>query len=291
MKRAYMKYIAALLLFGSNGIVASRIALSSHEIVLLRTLLGGLLLMLLCFAQRKGFRFCKERRSRFFLCASGAAMGASWLCLFEAYARIGVGLSSLLYYCGPVFVMALSPFLFQEKLNAAKITGFILVLCGMCMLQGKAAVKNGHGLGYACGAISALLYACMVLCNKKATGIEGLENAALQLCTAFLTVAAYTLSKQGFALRPAPSDMLPVLVLGLVNTGLGCYLYFSSIGALPVQAVAICGYLEPLSAVLFSVAILGERLSPAQGAGAFLIIGGALLAQYRRIRPPVGTKT
>ena len=34
----YVKYIAALLLFGSNGIVASRIHLESSEIILLRPL-------------------------------------------------------------------------------------------------------------------------------------------------------------------------------------------------------------------------------------------------------------
>lgn len=40
MKQSYFKYIIALLLFGSNGIVASFIRLNSYEIVLLRTLLG-----------------------------------------------------------------------------------------------------------------------------------------------------------------------------------------------------------------------------------------------------------
>jgi hypothetical protein len=33
MNKAYLKYIAALLLFGSNGIVASHISLNSYEIV------------------------------------------------------------------------------------------------------------------------------------------------------------------------------------------------------------------------------------------------------------------
>ena len=47
MKRSYYKYISALLLFGSNGIVASFIALSSYEIVLLRTLIGSILLIVL----------------------------------------------------------------------------------------------------------------------------------------------------------------------------------------------------------------------------------------------------
>ena len=41
MKQGYLKYILALLLFGTNGIVASHIHIPSYEIVLLRTLIGN----------------------------------------------------------------------------------------------------------------------------------------------------------------------------------------------------------------------------------------------------------
>ena len=71
-----------------------------------------------------------------------------------------------------------------------------------------------------------------------------------------------------------------VLLLGVVNTGFGCWLYFSSIGALPVQTVSVCGYLEPLSAVFFSVLLLHEALPPARWIGAAMILGGAMLAEF-----------
>jgi len=54
---------------------------------------------------------------------------------------------------------------------------------------------------------------------------------------------------------------------------------FSSIGHLTVQMVAICGYLEPLSAVAFSVLFLREILQPIQVLGAVLVIGGAIFAE------------
>jgi drug/metabolite transporter (DMT)-like permease len=75
------------------------------------------------------------------------------------------------------------------------------------------------------------------------------------------------------------SDWIPILILGLLNTGIGCYFYFSSIGHLPVQTVAIFGYLEPLSAVTFSVMFLREILQPIQVLGAVLVIGGAVIAE------------
>ena len=70
-----------------------------------------------------------------------------------------------------------------------------------------------------------------------------------------------------------------ILILGVVNTGIGCYLYFSPLSKLPVQTVAVCGYLEALSAVVFAAVLLGEIMTSIQIVGAILIIGGAMIGE------------
>ena len=275
--KSYFKYILALLLFGSNGVVASHIALSSYEIVLLRTLIGSLLLIVLFLLNKGRFTFLQKKTDFLFLAASGAAMGISWMFLYEAYQQIGVSLSSLLYYCGPVIVMVLSPILFREKLTTPKITGFLFVVVGVILVNGRIVESGESSWGLFCGAMSAVMYAFMVICNKKASRITGLENSTLQLTISFLTVAIIVGVRQGIAFEIAAENWLWILFLGLVNTGIGCYFYFSSIGELPVQTVAIYGYLEPLSAVLFSVMLLHETMLPPQVVGAVLIICGAIL--------------
>ena len=279
MNKAFLKYIFALLLFGSNGIAASFIELSSLQIVLLRTGIGSLLLLALFLLGGGKFRFYKHRRAFSFLVVSGIAMGTSWLFLYEAYGRIGVGVASLLYYCGPVIVMALSPLLFGERLTANKAVGFLSVLAGVVFINGNAFNGGGDVWGVVCGLISAVMYAFMVICNKKAKDIEGLENATLQLVIAFLSVAVAAGLKRGYAMEISSASVLPILVLGLLNTGVGCYLYFSSIGRLKVQTVAVCGYLEPLSAVVFSALFLRETMLPLQVVGAVLVIGGAMYGE------------
>ena len=279
MKGSYFKYIFGLLLFGSNGIVASFILLNSYEIVLLRTMIGSLLLMTLFFVGRGKLTFYQHKKQFLSLAVSGIAMGASWMFLYEAYARIGVSISSLLYYCGPVIVMALSPLLFKEKLTAVKVIGFLSVLCGVFLVNGNTFGGNSDTFGILCGLLSAVMYSLMVIFNKKAANITGLENAALQLLISFLTVAVFVGLKQGFMINIPQSSILSILILGLLNTGIGCYFYFSSIGNLPVQTVAICGYLEPLSAVLFSVLLLKEMMSPIQVIGAVMILGGAVFGE------------
>ena len=277
MKRDFCKYILALVLFGSNGVVASRIALSSYEIVLLRTGIGSALLMALFLLRGGKFHFRQHKGEFAFLTASGIAMGVSWMFLYEAYQRIGVSLSSLLYYCGPVIVMALSPLLFREKLTAAKIVSFLVVAMGVVAVNGGVEGGIQDHWGLFCGAMSALMYAAMVICNKKAVHITGMENSALQLLVSFLTAAVFVGARQGLSLAVPAGNWPWILLLGLMNTGFGCYCYFSSIGSLPVQTVAICGYLEPLSAVVFSVVLLHETMTPLQALGAAAVVGGAIL--------------
>lgn len=195
--------------------------------------------------------FYKYKLQCVFLAVSGIAMGTSWMFLYEAYVRIGVSIASLLYYCGPIIVIAFSPLIFKEKLSKNKIVGLIAVLIGAILINGNAFDGSGDMFGIVCGLFSAIMYAFMVICNKKAQNIVGFENATLQLTIAFLTVAVFVGIKQGYIMQITSIDIIPILVLGLLNTGIGCYFYFSSIGKLKIQTVAICGYLEPLSAVMF----------------------------------------
>lgn len=280
--KTFLKYVIALLLFGSNGIVASRISLSSYEIVFTRTLIGSLFLILIFVLRRQRARFGQNKQHFLYLAISGIAMGASWMFLYEAYQQIGVSLATLAYYCGPVIVMMLSPLLFKEKMTRVKLGGFLAVLLGMVLANGQSLLQGRVSWGLIFGVLAACMYAVMVVFNKKAVSIVGLENPMWQLVISFLTVAIFLGFKQGLSVTIAPQNWLPILFLGIVNTGIGCYFYFSSIGDLPVQTVAVGGYLEPLSALFFSAAFLGESLSLVQLGGAALILGGAALGELFR---------
>lgn len=279
MKTAYIKYLLALLLFGSNGIVASQILLNSYEIVFLRTLIGSILLIILFKLSGGNFTFTKNKKDLLFITLSGIAMGTSWMFLYEAYQQIGVSISSLIYYCGPVIVMILSPLIFKERLTYPKVIGFLIVVVGLLFINGKSSGENTNIWGLTCGGMSALMYFFMVTLNKKSKQITGMENSTIQLTVSFLTVAVFVLFKQGLMIDLSGVNWFAVLFLGIVNTGIGCFLYFSPLSKLPVQSVAVLGYLEPLSAVIFSAVLLSETMSLTQIIGAVLIICGAMFGE------------
>lgn len=277
MKSAYLKYIAALILFGSNGVIASGISLSSSEIVLFRSLIGSLFLIAVFVISRKPLMFLHAGKQSLYLIISGIAMGINWIFLFEAYAQIGVSVAILACYSGPILVMIAATFIFRERITLAKVIGLLSVIAGMICVNGLGILEGGFSWGLLCALIAALTYAIMVVFNKLASDITGLENTMWQLSISCIVIVVFTLFTQAGQIHVTAESIVPLFVLGLLNTGVGCYLYFSAIQLLPAQTVSIGGYLEPLSALVFSAIFLGERLGPLQLIGAVLILGGAAI--------------
>ena len=53
MKTQYGKYIASLLIFGTNGVVASFLTLNNTAIVFYRTVIGSIFLLSILLLQKK----------------------------------------------------------------------------------------------------------------------------------------------------------------------------------------------------------------------------------------------
>ena len=278
-KTAYLKYIISVLLFGTNGIAASMIDLSSVEVVFFRSTIGAALLTAIFFLKGNKFRLGEHRRDAACIIASGVSMAAGWMLLFEAYDHIGVSLSVLINYTGPAIVIALAPILFKEKLTKVKVLAFLCAAAGVFLITGEVLSDGLTAWGLTCAILSAFCYAATVSLNKLSVNITGLRNATLQLLVCAACVAVFLLLKQGPHIAVTASDIIPILWLGLLNTGIGCYLYFSSLNKLSAQTIAIWGYIEPMSAVVLSAFILHETMSGLQWAGAVLIIGSAVMGE------------
>ena len=274
-------FIASMVIFGTNGLLVANISLGSAEIVLMRTFLGSLFLLAVVLVKRS-FSFADLKADLVPATMGGAALGLNWVLLFSAYRSAGVGLSTLTYYCGPIIVLALSPVLFREKLTWNKLLAIAAVAVGMFCITGDIEPGSDVQTGILFGGGAALLYASLIVANKRVKRLSGLNCAMYELIVAFFVVLIYLLaSNVKLPVIPAAEDIVWVLAIGLVNTGLAYYLYFSSLQKLPGQTVALVCYIDPLTALLVSVAFLGEKLLGVQIAGAVLILGGACLGELK----------
>lgn len=274
-------FIASMVIWGANGLLVANISLSSAEIVLLRTFLGSLFLIAVVLYKRS-FSFSDLKADLLPASIGGAALGLNWVFLFAAYRTAGVSLSTLTYYCGPMLVLALSPVLFKEKLTWSKIIAVIAVAIGMLCITGNVKLGTEVSKGLIYGGGAALLYAVIIVSSKNVKRLSGLNCAAYELVIAFIVVLLYVVfSGIKVPVIPARSDIVYVLIIGLVSTGLAYYLYFSAMQKLPGQTVALICYIDPLTALLVSAAFLGELLVPVQIIGAVLILGGAVLGELK----------
>ena len=274
-------FIASMVIFGTNGLIVANISLGSAEIVLMRTFLGSLFLLAIVLVKRS-FSFAELKADLIPATIGGAALGLNWVLLFSAYRSAGVGLSTLTYYCGPIIVLALSPVLFREKLTWNKLLAIAAVAVGMFCITGDIEPGSDVQTGILFGGGAALLYASLIVANKRVKRLSGLNCAMYELIVAFFVVLIYLLaSNVKLPVIPAAEDIVWVLAIGLVNTGLAYYLYFSSLQKLPGQTVALVCYIDPLTALLVSGAFLGEKLFAVQIAGAVLILGGACLGELK----------
>lgn len=290
VKSSTAKYLAlfllSTLLFGSSGIVASGIPLSSSQVCLVRFSLGAVSMVLVFLATRQRFP-AAPRKDYCFVALSGMCLGACMIMLFEAYRLIGVGLGSVLCATAPVITMALSPILFKERLRPIVVLGFAAVLGGLILLNVTVFANPTSLTGVLLGLGAAVATSGMVVFNKLAPSLTGIPGTTLQLLGAFAVVAMASANSGGFAFIAAiPAASWPVILLfGTLFTAAAYTLYYRSIDVLPIQTVSVCAYAEPFTAVVLGSLVLGEALAPIQILGALCIVVGALLGVFRPTLP------
>lgn len=277
----YVMYIVSLLIFGSNGVFASHIDMTSAEIVCMRTLIGSLALILVLLISRTKLDWAVMKRESFKLIAAGICLGVNWALLFEAYKLMSVSIATLTYYLAPIIVLILSPLLLREKQSARAYIGMGAAVVGLVLAVGLGdASVTATGLIVGLG--SAVFYAGLIIFNKKIDGVTGLPLTTIEMVIAACVMLPYVLLTGGHVgFPPDMEGTLYLIFLCLVNTGLACWLYFSSMNRLPARAVALFGYVDPVSALIFSAVFLGDRMGVLQIVGAVLVFAGAAFGQSK----------
>lgn len=283
MKSARIKLIVAMLIFGSIGMYVRNIHLSSGQIALARGVIGSIFLLLADRLMRQKLSWKAIGRNFFLLIASGAAIGFNWILLFEAYKYTTVPKATLSYYFAPVFVMFLSPIVLKERLTTKKILGISAALIGMFFITGTGGDSGPSdliGIGY--GLLAAVLYAFVVIINKFLKGLSGLEATIVQISIATVVLFPYILLTE--ELQYSQLDFigwLLILIVGIINTGLAYFLYFTSMKGLSAQTISVFSYIDPIFAIILSAVLLGEGMSGIQMIGGMLILGGSFISESK----------
>ncbi len=275
--------ILSMFIFGTIGIFRRYIPLPSSLLALARGAIGVIFLLIFMMFRKEKVNFKEIKNKILILCISGVAIGFNWILLFEAYNYTTVATATLCYYMAPVFVIIASPFLFKEKLTLKKLICVISALAGMVLVSGVietgfSGISELKGVLFGLGA--AILYASVVLMNKKTAGVPAYPKTAIQLGSAAIVLLPYTIFTENFAeITFEPLTIIMLIVVGVVHTGITYALYFGSMDNLKAQTVAIFSYIDPVVAIILSALILKEEMSVFGVIGAVLVLGSTMMSE------------
>ena len=282
-KKSLLMLASSMVIYGTIGIFRRYIPLPSGILACARGFIGALFLLGLLAVRRQPLRLSGLGRKWLLLILSGALIGFNWIFLFEAYNYTTVATATLCYYMEPVIVVLCSPFLFRESLPPRKLLCVAAALLGMVCVSGAAdsgLPTAGEARGIAYGLAAAVLYASVVMLNKKITGVGTYEKTILQLLSASVVLVPYlavTEDLSGLTLTPLAAVM--ILILGVVHTGVAYALYFGSMDGLRAQTVALFSYIDPVTAILLSALILHEKMTLFGVLGAVLVLGSTIVSE------------
>lgn len=275
-----IKYTAAVVTYGTVGLLVRYVDLPSEAVAFFRGLLATLFILTYMTVRRTRLNLKAIRQNGWRLLLSGVLLGGNWIFLFAAYTHTTVAIASLCNYMAPLLVILLAPLLLKERLDKRKLPCVAAAFLGILLVSG---VWNGSSAdlpGAAMGLAGAVCFAAIVLCNRKLRDISATDRTAVQLAVAALTILPYVLLRHGTLPIPAGTgSLIALLVLGLFHTGFAYVLYFSGMANLPVQTVAILGYLEPVVSVICSAVFLQENMPFTGWIGAVLILAAAIISE------------
>jgi len=271
---AKIKMVTAMTIFGTIGIIVSNISLTSTVIALSRAVIGTAFLMMVMLVTRQKPAWAIIRRKWRLLLISGIAIGVNWIFLFEAYRYTTVAVATLCYYMAPVFVTILSPLVLKERLTWLKGICTVAAVFGVVLVSGTAMGQGIDIRGIFFGLAAAALYCSVVLMNKFMPEIPPMETTVCQLGAAAIVLLPYTLVTQNLMqVSISYGTWGSVFIVGILNTGIAYYLYFTSLKDVPGQTAAIFSYIDPMVAVFLSAWILHEAIILPQLCGMVLILG------------------
>ena len=275
---------AAMLVFGTIGLFVKNIGFPSSFISFARALTGSIFIALFMLFSGHGLDKKSVFKNLKLLIPSGIAMAFNWICLFEAYRFTGVAVGTLCYYMAPVIVVILSPVFLKEKLTAINVTSVLAAVVGAVLISGVVSGSAKSAKGILLGLAAAALYSTVVMINKFVKNLSPIETTFVQLSTAAVTMIPYILlTEDATTFVFDKRSVIFTLIVGVFHTGIVYMIYFSSVQKIPAQTTAVFSYIDPVTAIILSAVVLGERLDAVQLIGTFLILAATLFNELAPI--------
>jgi len=283
----YFLIVSASIMWGTMGIfgkLAFGYGINPVTLTALRIVISSITMLISIVLLKRNLLKIKKKDVPQLLVFAILAVALQRIAYFYTVDLTTATMAAVLFYTYPILVTVHASLFLKEKLTFSIILAIVLTFSGVAFVVKayKDAWLNANLLGLAFGMLSSLLFALYFLMTKKLRNSytswtlllygDGLGAIALTpaLCFSFSEIVSY------------PQQLwLLILVIGLFPS-LTAYLLFSyALKYVESSKGSILSVIEPLSAAIFSVTILGEKFEPLQIVGVALVLAGIVLLFYK----------
>jgi drug/metabolite transporter (DMT)-like permease len=197
---------------------------------------------------------------------AGAVLAGGYLTQTVGLATISPGNAGLITGLLVVFTPLIDR-IFGVAVHRRTVVAVLFALIGIVMLVGG---PSGFGLGDILVLVCAVLYALhIVLLSRWSPGLQAAPVAMVQMgmCALIFTAGG------SWQLRPpSPLVWVAIAVTGVLASALAFYIQTWAQAHLDASRTALIIATEPAWALVASIVLAGQRLSPVQAAGAALVL-------------------
>ncbi|MBE2184426.1 MAG: DMT family transporter [Anaerolineae bacterium] len=214
----------------------------------------------------------------------GAVNGIGSLFFYAGLGRLDASVVQLLNGTYLIFAVILAH-ISGERPDLRTLMRVGVAFVGLILITGfGSAPLDWLGIGLMLA--SALMFAGTVILSQYVLYEMPSQTAALYVITTMAVLVVVVWAGVGTPLAPGVLDLAlaPLFLLGL-TTALSRLFMFTSIQVFGSLRTAIIAILEIVVALALAFAVLGDRLTPIQTAGASLLILSLLLVRPRDVKP------
>lgn len=205
--------------------------------------------------------------------------------LFLAYDYLSPGIASTIFFSYPIIVALVLILFYKEKLTLPTLLSLLLVVAGVGVLS----IKKGEALNYIGLGISllgALVYALYILIVNKVR----IESSGVKISFYSMLFSSLYFLVKSLLLRESITISSWALagdltLFAIITTSLSLVTLVYAVRYIGSTPTAIMGAFEPIVAVLISVGLFGEQLTPSLVIGGMVIITGVLIDILFRKHP------
>jgi drug/metabolite transporter (DMT)-like permease len=189
------------------------------------------------------------------------------------------GLVGIVVYTYPVFVLVLSALVLEERITGYTVAALALALGGVALITGAdPAGADPRGVAVVLGA--AIVYAVYyVLSHATLEDVGSWPLTAHVLPAAAASFVVFGATTGQLVVPESAFEWGVLTGLGVLGTAVPIGTFFAGLGYVGASRASIISSLEPASAVVLGLVVLGEPVAPTTVLGGALVLVGVLLIE------------